>query len=89
MVLNTVEYRGISRSAYGHVHQYGAHIAVIRPKTKKVLRFFDVGGAAIFAKEVRDITIPKRPYLFFLQRDIDWMATETGRHLDSVIRKAA
>lgn len=41
---------------YAHVHQEGA---VIKPKSKSMLRFM-VGGRAVFAREV---TIPARPFV--------------------------
>jgi len=42
---------------YAAIHQFGGEI---KPKEKKALRFFAVGGAAVFAKLVK---MPARPYL--------------------------
>ena len=67
-----------SKVPYGPTHQFGGTIdipqRVITPKNAKVLHFFTASGQEVFTKRVvqpaKTKKVPKRPYLFFIEKDI-------------------
>lgn len=72
-----------TRLPYAHIVEYGAKAHEIRPKTKKVLRFYK-DGEAVFARRVKLPKFIAKPYL---KPAYDYISPDIVKDIKKAVRK--